>query len=99
MSLVALRYVASSQTRDRTHVPCIGRQILTHCTIREVLVVVLICIFLVVSVHVLAATILLPIESICSVLLPMKKIGLLAFLSFKNPLCIPCQVFYQVCDL
>ena len=47
--------------------------------------VVLICIFLVVSVHVLAATILLPIESICSVLLPMKKIGLLAFLSFKNP--------------
>ena len=29
---VALRHVGSSQTRDRTHVPCIGRWILTHCT-------------------------------------------------------------------
>ena len=29
--------VESSQTRDRTHVPCIGRQILlTHCTTRKV---------------------------------------------------------------
>ena len=27
----------SSQTRDRTRVPCIGRQILNHCTTREVL--------------------------------------------------------------
>ena len=34
--LVALRHVASSQTRDRTYVPCIGRQILIHCTTREV---------------------------------------------------------------
>ena len=34
--LVALQHVASSQTRDRTHVPCIGRRILNHCTTREV---------------------------------------------------------------
>ena len=26
----------SSQTRDQTHVPCIGRQILIYCTTREV---------------------------------------------------------------
>ena len=35
--LAAPRHVESSQTRDRTHVPCTGRQILTHCTTREVL--------------------------------------------------------------
>ena len=34
--LVALRHVGSSQTRDRTRVPCIGRQILNHCITREV---------------------------------------------------------------
>ena len=34
--LVALQHVGSSQTRDRTHVPCIGRQILNPWTIREV---------------------------------------------------------------
>ena len=28
--LCCLRYVSSSQTRDQTHVPCIGRQILNH---------------------------------------------------------------------
>ena len=33
--LVALRHVGSSQTRARTHVPCIGRQILNHCATRE----------------------------------------------------------------
>ena len=32
----ALRHVESSQTRDRTHVPCISRQILDHWTTREV---------------------------------------------------------------
>ena len=32
---VALRHVGSSQTRARTHVPCIGRQILNHCATRE----------------------------------------------------------------
>ena len=32
---VALRHVGSSQTRARTRVPCIGRQILNHCTTRE----------------------------------------------------------------
>ena len=31
------RHVKSSQIRDWTHVPCIGRQILIHCTTREVL--------------------------------------------------------------
>ena len=36
MHLVALRHVESSWTRDQTHVPCIGRQILIHCTTREV---------------------------------------------------------------
>ena len=34
--LAAPRHVGSSQTRDRTHVPCIGRWILNHCTTREV---------------------------------------------------------------
>ena len=33
--LVAPRQVGSSQTRARTRVPCIGRQILNHCTTRE----------------------------------------------------------------
>ena len=30
------RHVGSSQTRGRTHVPCIGRRILNHWTTREV---------------------------------------------------------------
>ena len=30
------QHVELSQTRDRTSVPCIGRQILNHCTTREV---------------------------------------------------------------
>ena len=34
--LVAPQHVGSSRTRDRTHVPCIGRQILNHCATREV---------------------------------------------------------------
>ena len=34
---VAPWYVGCSWTRDRTCVPCIGRQILIHCTTREVL--------------------------------------------------------------
>ena len=34
--LVASWHVGSSQTRDRTHAPCIGRQSLVHCTTREV---------------------------------------------------------------
>ena len=33
--LVAPRHVGSSQTRARTHVPCIGRQILNHRATRE----------------------------------------------------------------
>ena len=37
MGLVALRHVRSSQTRARTRVPCIGRQILNHCATREAL--------------------------------------------------------------
>ena len=36
--LVALQHVGSSQTRDRTRVPCTGRQVLNHWTSREVLV-------------------------------------------------------------
>ena len=38
MGLVAPRHVGSSQTRARTHVSCIGRQILNHCATREALV-------------------------------------------------------------
>ena len=34
--LVASQHVGSSRTRDRTRVPCIGRQILNHRTTREV---------------------------------------------------------------
>ena len=33
----APRHVESSQTRDRTRVPCIGRQTLNHCATREAL--------------------------------------------------------------
>ena len=33
--IVALRYVGSSWTRDRTHVSCIGRWILYHCNTWE----------------------------------------------------------------
>ena len=34
--LVAPQHVGSYRTRARTHVPCIGRRILNHCTTREV---------------------------------------------------------------
>ena len=37
--LFAPRHVGSSQTRARTRVPCIGRQILNHCATREVPVI------------------------------------------------------------
>jgi len=33
--VVAPRHVGSSQMRDRTHVPCIGKRILNHWTSRE----------------------------------------------------------------
>ena len=36
-SAVAPQHVESSQTRDWTRVPCLWRQILNHCTTREVL--------------------------------------------------------------
>ena len=36
IGLSALRHVGSSQTRDRTHVSCIGRQILYHWSSRVV---------------------------------------------------------------
>ena len=35
--VMARRCVESSRSRDQTHVLCIGRQILNHWTIREVL--------------------------------------------------------------
>ena len=41
VGLVAPRHVGSSLTRARTYVPCIGRQILNHCTTREALVLFL----------------------------------------------------------
>ena len=37
MDWVAWWYAESSWTRDRTHVPCIGRWVLIHCTTREIL--------------------------------------------------------------
>ena len=37
MGLVALQHVGASQARARTCVPCVGRQILNHCAIREAL--------------------------------------------------------------
>ena len=40
MGLVAPRHVGSSQTRARTHVPCISRQILNHCATREAKIVI-----------------------------------------------------------
>ena len=36
IGLVSLWHVKSSQTKDGTRVPCIGRQILIHCATREV---------------------------------------------------------------
>ena len=36
MSLVALQHAGSSQNRAQNHVPCIHRQILKHCTTRDV---------------------------------------------------------------
>lgn len=33
---VAHRFSCLTQTKNRTHVPCVGRQILTHCTTRQV---------------------------------------------------------------
>ena len=35
MGLVVLQHVGSSQTRARTHAPCIGRWFLNHCATRE----------------------------------------------------------------
>ena len=37
MGLVAPRHVGSSQTRARTRVPCVSRQILNYCATREAL--------------------------------------------------------------
>ena len=45
MGLVALRRVESSQTKDQTHVPCIGRQIPNHWTTREIPEVLLLFIY------------------------------------------------------
>ena len=36
MGLVAPWHVGSSRTKDQTHVPCIDRRILNHCTTREI---------------------------------------------------------------
>ena len=44
-ALDAPRHLESSQTRDQTHAPCIGRQILIHCTIKEVHLVAFIITF------------------------------------------------------
>ena len=35
-SLHAPRHVGSSRTKDRTHVPCVGRWVLNHWTTKEV---------------------------------------------------------------
>ena len=43
--LAAQQHVESSRARDQSHVPCIGRQILIHCAIREVLDILLMYIF------------------------------------------------------
>ena len=34
--LVTPQHVGSSRARDQTHVPCVGKWILNHCTTREV---------------------------------------------------------------
>ena len=36
LGLVVPRHVESSRIKNGSHVPCIGKQILTHCTTREV---------------------------------------------------------------
>ena len=53
--LVAPRHVGSSQTRARTRVPCIGRQILNHCATREALQYILYMnSFLLITLHILS---------------------------------------------
>ena len=47
MALVSPWHVESSQMRDQTHVPCIGRQILIHCATREVLEFFLFVLFII----------------------------------------------------
>ena len=39
----APRHAGSSQTRARTRVPCIGRQVPNHCTTREALFISCVC--------------------------------------------------------
>ena len=43
--LAASWHMESSQTRDQTHAPCIGRQILTHYATREILCIFFSCFF------------------------------------------------------
>ena len=40
MGLVVLQHVGSYGTKDEIRVPCIGRQVLKHLTIREALKIV-----------------------------------------------------------
>ena len=47
---VAPRHVGSSQTRARTRVPCMGRQILNHCATREALCFVFLMVAILMSV-------------------------------------------------
>ena len=53
---VAPRHVGSSQTRARTRVPCIGRQILNHCATREALftlysILIYLCVYMCVCIY------------------------------------------------
>ena len=50
-SLVDLWHVESSRVRDGTCVPCIGRQILTYYTTREVLYSLCLILYLINLVH------------------------------------------------
>ena len=89
--LVAPRHVGSSQTRARTRVPCIGRQILNHCATREALSWILInrTLLIVWPVHVY----LLPVTSASpssqsEVTSTLKSVLIILLLSYSFTTCV-----------
>ena len=92
-------HVGSSRTRARTLVPCIGRWIPNHCTTREALIVVLICVFLMTNVEHLFICLFTTCISwwgVWSELLPILMGCLFSYCwIFKNALYILANVLYK----
>ena len=82
--LVAPRHVGSSQTRARTRVSCISRQILNHCATREALEIIL---------NVAGDSVATKANLDSK---PVEIIPTLVFFLLKFPLCLnSCTVFFQ----